>query len=70
MARYWAPWLEAAGISVPRDAEGQPTIDIEISPEFAYSREEFVERIAGKSLDATRGLSIAPDGTVTYGAEK
>lgn len=44
MAAYWAPWIEAAGGQVPRDANGTPTIPIEISPAFAASQEEFVER--------------------------
>ena len=40
-------WLETMGWPVPRDEEGNVAIRIEISPQFALSKEEFVERAAG-----------------------
>jgi UDP-N-acetylglucosamine/UDP-N-acetylgalactosamine diphosphorylase len=60
--RYWADWLEAAGRTVPRDADGTPTIAIEISPEFALTREEFVERAGELSLPAEGDVAIGPNG--------
>ncbi|MDB5327103.1 MAG: UTP--glucose-phosphate uridylyltransferase [Phycisphaerales bacterium] len=38
--RLFARWLEAAGVSVPRKADGEPDATIEISPLFATSAEE------------------------------
>lgn len=38
--RLHARWLEAAGVSVPRKADGEPDCTIEISPLFASSAEE------------------------------
>ena len=58
MASYWAAWLEAAGHTVPCDASGTPVIPIEISPAYALTQEEFVEKIAGRNLDITAGIAI------------
>lgn len=49
MAAYWAPWIEAAGGTVPRDATGAPSIPIEISPAFAASADELAERMRGQA---------------------
>ncbi|HEX8322694.1 MAG TPA: UDPGP type 1 family protein [Tepidisphaeraceae bacterium] len=38
--RLFARWLEAAGVSVPRKADGEPDCVLEISPLFASSAEE------------------------------
>ena len=43
--RRAANWLEAAGIELPLDADGQTAAAIEISPLFADSEEELVEKI-------------------------
>ncbi|MDP7636500.1 MAG: UDPGP type 1 family protein [Phycisphaerae bacterium] len=43
--RRAAAWLEAAGVAVPRDAEGQVAAAIEISPLFADSAEELARKI-------------------------
>jgi len=51
--RRSAAWLEAAGVSVPRDADGQIAAAIEVSPLFADSAEELIRRIDG-------GRTIAP----------
>jgi UDP-N-acetylglucosamine/UDP-N-acetylgalactosamine diphosphorylase len=55
--RRAAGWLEAAGVSVPRDADGQVAAAIEISPLFADSAEELAAKVppdltiaAGQSL--------------------
>ncbi len=46
--RQFARWFRAAGMDLPCDAKGTPEIKIEISPQFADSKEAFVE--AWKSL--------------------
>ena len=62
MGIYWAAWLEAAGCSVPRNSQGDPAIPIEISPAFALTQEEFVEKANGKAWNLERSLAIGPDG--------
>ncbi len=62
MGRYWADWLEAVGRAVPRDAEGNPAIAIEISPEFALTREEFLEKAPSMELPAEGDVAIGPNG--------
>lgn len=42
--RQWARWLEAAGVSLPLDEEGVPTVCFEVDPLFADSAEALVER--------------------------
>jgi UDP-N-acetylglucosamine/UDP-N-acetylgalactosamine diphosphorylase len=39
-----ADWLTAAGIPVPRTAEGLPAVALEVSPLFALSQDEFVAK--------------------------
>ena len=39
MNRLYARWLEAAGVEVPRDAEGEP-VDLEVDPRRALDAEE------------------------------
>jgi len=51
--RRSAAWLEAVGVSIPRDADGQIAAAIEISPLFADSAEELA-----RGMDAAR--TIAP----------
>jgi UDP-N-acetylglucosamine/UDP-N-acetylgalactosamine diphosphorylase len=55
--RRWAHWLERAGVSVPRDADGQIAAAIEISPLFADSAEALAEKLRGKS---PADLAISP----------
>jgi UDP-N-acetylglucosamine/UDP-N-acetylgalactosamine diphosphorylase len=43
--RRWATWLEAAGVSVPRDADGHIAAAIEISPLYADSAEELAKKV-------------------------
>lgn len=62
MNRYWAEWLEAMGWPVPRNARGDVAIKIEISPQFALSKEEFVERSAGCLWPASHDVGIGPNG--------
>ena len=64
MNGYWANWLEAAGLRVPRDATGRVMIKIEISPQFALTKEEFVRKVAGIRLDTTADIAFDADGKV------
>ena len=59
---YWADWLEAAGATVPRDADGKVTIAIEISPAFALTKDEFVQKAAGYAWPAEGDIAIDADG--------
>jgi UDP-N-acetylglucosamine/UDP-N-acetylgalactosamine diphosphorylase len=43
--RVYTRWLEAAGVVVPRDRQGEPAVDIEIDPRYATSARELIERI-------------------------
>jgi UDP-N-acetylglucosamine/UDP-N-acetylgalactosamine diphosphorylase len=62
--RYWGDWIEAAGSTVPRNAEGAPEIDSEISPLFARTREEFVAQSKGKRWPTDKSLYIDEHGEV------
>ncbi len=55
--RMWANWLEQAGVSVPRDADGQVAAAIEISPLFANSAEELAAKV-DKSISISAGQSF------------
>ncbi len=46
LIEQYGGWLEAAGVEVPRDAEGQVAGAVEISPRFAADASECAERIA------------------------
>ena len=59
--RRAATWLEAAGIQIPRDADGQVAAAIEISPLYADSAEELAKRV-------DRNLVITPDQKVYLGS--
>lgn len=54
--RRAATWLEAAGVSVPRDADGQIAAALEISPLFADAPDVLKERI-DPNLDIAPGDS-------------
>ncbi len=49
LSNLFAEWLERAGYQVPRDKTGHAEISIEISPLFADSQEEFLQK-APKNL--------------------
>jgi len=55
--RRAATWLENAGISVPRDADGQTAVAIEISPLFADSAEELARKV-DPELTISAGQSV------------
>jgi UDP-N-acetylglucosamine/UDP-N-acetylgalactosamine diphosphorylase len=46
MNRLYARWLEGAGVSVARDADGEP-VDLEIDPRLALDRDEAQARLIG-----------------------
>ena len=49
-----ADWLEQAGVEVPRDAAGMPTVAVEISPLAALIRDD-VQRIVPKRERTSTG---------------
>ena len=57
MHDYWSEWLRAAGCL--RDLSG---IDVEISPRYAASLEEFVEKAADLNWPASGPIAIGPHG--------
>lgn len=63
MDEYWAGWLDAAGSYVPRDDTGKVRNHIEINPQFALTKDEFLERSTGRKYPTNAGLVIGPDGT-------
>jgi UDP-N-acetylglucosamine/UDP-N-acetylgalactosamine diphosphorylase len=40
-----ADWLLSVGVSVPRDAEGQPAVELEVSPLYALDADELARKI-------------------------
>ncbi len=63
MREYWAEWLEEAGFKVPRDATGSVAIDIEINPEFALTKEEFLAKVGDLAVAGNGDVSIGANGT-------
>lgn len=63
MGEFWGQWLEAAGADVPRGDGGEVVVPIEISPEFALYKQEFLEKCGDIELDAASGIGIAADGS-------
>ena len=66
-AELWAGWLEAVGHTVPRNGDGRAAVRIEISPQFAFSKEEFVQRARDLKFPAGRDIAIGPDGAIVSG---
>ena len=59
--RRAAKWIEAAGVAVPRDADGQVAVALEISPLFADSARQLAEKIdRGMKLEAGQNIYLAP----------
>ncbi|MCE5326855.1 MAG: UDPGP type 1 family protein [Planctomycetaceae bacterium] len=59
--RRAAAWLDAAGVSVPRDADGQVAAAIEISPLYADSPEALAGRVDPKlAIAPGQSLYLAP----------
>jgi len=55
--RRAATWLEAAGINVPRDADGQVASAVEISPLYADSAEELAQKV-DRGMEISSGQNI------------
>lgn len=66
MRDYWGAWLEAAGADVRRDANGHVTVPIEISPEFAFTEAEFLEKAKGMAFAVGQGIAIEADGSTIH----
>lgn len=64
MRALWGGWLERAGFPVRRDTADKVAVDIEISPDFALSEQEFIERAKGHIYDALSDVAIGPDGRI------
>lgn len=62
MREYWGDWLETAGCKVPRDKDGKVAVPVEISPRFAFSKEEFLQKMAGRIIEFTGHIAIGQDG--------
>ncbi|MFP4354370.1 MAG: UTP--glucose-1-phosphate uridylyltransferase [Phycisphaerae bacterium] len=56
--RRAAEWLEAAGVQVPRDADGQIAAAIEISPLLADSAAELAEKIDPEKVHIVSGKTL------------
>ena len=72
--RVYARWLDAAGVTVPRDDLGDPAVDIEIDPRYATSARELIERIPSgfrvtgpTVLEAPRGRAAEPRRRIPFG---
>jgi UDP-N-acetylglucosamine/UDP-N-acetylgalactosamine diphosphorylase len=58
LTREYARWLEAAGVEVPRDADGEARYPLEIEPRLALDRDELRERLpAGTRIDGPTVLA-------------
>jgi UDP-N-acetylglucosamine/UDP-N-acetylgalactosamine diphosphorylase len=60
---HWADWFDAAGSPVPRNRDGEVIIDLEVSPAFALTKDEFVARARDKKWKTEGPLAIFADGT-------
>lgn len=61
--RLYASWLEAAGVDVPRDADGEPAYDLEIDPRLALDADELAARLPpGTTITGPTALG-PPDGS-------
>ncbi len=68
MNQLWGGWLEAAGAAVKRSAGGAIISKIEISPRFALTLDEFVERSKGHAWPKNpEALAIGPEGQILTG---
>ena len=56
--RQFARWARAAGLDVQTDDTGLPAVDFEVSPGFAMSAEQFIERVQGEDITIEDGLVL------------
>ena len=64
MNEYWGDWLQAAGAGIPHDPDGHAAIKIEISPQFALTKQEFLQETQGRQFPTIGPIAIGPDGTL------
>jgi UDP-N-acetylglucosamine/UDP-N-acetylgalactosamine diphosphorylase len=62
MNRHWGGWIEKNGQKPPRNGDGEIAIDIEISPRFAWTETEFLEKSKGKTWPIDADLAIDAEG--------
>lgn len=60
LSNFFGRWLEAAGLSVPRDADGNVREAIEISPLLAMDVDAFVPKVP-EGIDVRKGLYLGPE---------
>lgn len=58
MMQEWCRWLDEAGYEVPRDENGDPTTDIEISALLADGPSMLRERLNGRTIDFSESLLL------------
>jgi len=64
MTRFWGKWLEKAGYPVKELSKDKENFYIEISPAFALTESEFIEKSKFYKWDITeQGIAIEKDGS-------
>jgi UDP-N-acetylglucosamine/UDP-N-acetylgalactosamine diphosphorylase len=59
LIRRAARWLEHCGRRLPRGADGEPPVRLEISPTFALDADDLCQRLEkGPALDFTRDVLL------------
>lgn len=58
LQRKWCAWLEACGVAVPRGADGEPSVKIEIDPATAIDAASLRDFLASHPVDATKEINI------------
>ena len=58
LQRKWARWLEECGVAVPRGADGEPAIKIEIDPATAIDAAALRDYLAGHAIDPAKDICI------------
>ena len=58
LQRKWARWLEECGVAVPRGADGETAIKIEIDPATAIDAAALRDYLAGHAIDPAKDICI------------
>lgn len=64
MANHWGSWIEEAGGTVPRDENGNVSVDIEINPRFALDLIEFLGNARDAEFPESGAIQIDEDGSI------